>query len=435
MNLAGLGRCSWVKSLDALIEENITRDEQNKLLLITSLVWMFDAAGVLVLSFTLPSIASEWKLTDLQSANILSSTFLGMLLGALSVGIVSDTFGRKLSNVIYFLFTVLFTAFLGFTRRPVSFMVLRLLAGIGYGGLMPSVNAYLAEFMGRSLRGAYLVILEAAWALGSIAIGLVAVLTVGESWRTSYLSFLVGLVLLPVLLRLPESPKFAFKKHGKAGVEKVLNKKIHEEIAPLPSAKITVVDILTKQYLRRTVVSWVSWFVVSFVYYTLFTWAPRIFAKQGLTATRSLWFTFFMMVAQLPGYLSAAYFIEKLGRKYSLFVYFVGTAAFTLLWAFVTGTVQLIVVALLLSFFTLGVWGLVYAYTPELYPTSMRATGNGMSGVVARVAGVLAPQYGGYMLSRGSSLLQIFSLLALMSVVAAAVVLLFGVETKGAEIS
>lgn len=423
------------KTLDLVLEEHVPKSLQNKLLLITSLVWAFDAAGVLVLSFTLPSIANEWKLTEMQSANILSSTFLGMLLGALSVGLISDTFGRKFSNLLYFLLTVLFTVFLGFANGPVSFALLRLVAGIGYGGLMPSVNAYLAEFMGRSLRGAYLVILEAAWAVGSIAIGLVAVLTVTNSWRISYFSFLAGLVLLPVLLRLPESPRFAFKRRGKSGVEEILGRKISDEIKPVPSSKIAVIDILRGQYLRRTLVSWTSWFVVSFVYYTLFTWAPKIFAKQGLTETRSLWFTFFMMVAQLPGYLSAAYFIEKLGRKYSLFLYFLGTGVFAIFWAFVTGTAQLITVALLLSFFTLGVWGLVYAYTPELYPTTMRATGNGMSGVVARIAGILAPQYGGYMLSRGSSLLQIFSLLALLSVVAAFTVLFFGVETKGTDIS
>jgi len=82
-----------------------------------------------------------------------------------------------------------------------------------------------------------------------------------------------------------------------------------------------------------------------------------------------------MMVAQLPGYLSAAYFIERLGRKKSLALYFLGMAVTAILWALVTNTVQLIVVTLLLSFFTLGVWGLVYAYTPELYPTSMRGTG------------------------------------------------------------
>uniref|UniRef100_A0A7C4GJR8 MFS transporter n=1 Tax=Fervidobacterium thailandense TaxID=1008305 RepID=A0A7C4GJR8_9BACT len=397
-------------------------------------MWMFDAAGVLVLSFTLPKISQEWSLTLQQSANVLSSTFAGMLVGALTVGVVSDLFGRKLSNLLYFLLTVLFTALLGTTKSVEHFIILRFLAGVGYGGLMPSVNAYLAEFMSRSMRGAYLVLLEASWALGSIAVGLVAVFTVESSWRISYYSFLLGLVLVPLILLLPESPRFAFKKYGKSGLEKILDVRISEDVEELPKTKFLVGDILRPPYLGRTISIWVCWFVVSFVYYTLFSWAPKIFAQKGLTDVKSLWFTFFMMVAQLPGYLSAAYFIEKIGRKHSLFVYFAGMATFSILWAFVSNTVQLVITALTLSFFTLGVWGLVYAYTPELYPTPLRATGNGMAGVVARIAGIFAPQFGGYMLSKGSNLLQIFLWLSIMSIVAGLVALRFGVETKNREI-
>ncbi len=423
-----------MESIDAIVERYVDRRLQNKLLFFTSLMWMFDAAGVLVLSFTLPKISQEWSLTLQQSANVLSSTFAGMLVGALTVGVVSDLFGRKLSNLLYFLLTVLFTALLGTTKSVEHFIILRFLAGVGYGGLMPSVNAYLAEFMSRSMRGAYLVLLEASWALGSIAVGLVAVFTVESSWRISYYSFLLGLVLVPLILLLPESPRFAFKKYGKSGLEKILDVRISEDVEELPKTKFLVGDILRPPYLGRTISIWVCWFVVSFVYYTLFSWAPKIFAQKGLTDVKSLWFTFFMMVAQLPGYLSAAYFIEKIGRKHSLFVYFAGMATFSILWAFVSNTVQLVITALTLSFFTLGVWGLVYAYTPELYPTPLRATGNGMAGVVARIAGIFAPQFGGYMLSKGSNLLQIFLWLSIMSIVAGLVALRFGVETKNREI-
>jgi len=242
------------------------------------------------------------------------------------------------------------------------------------------------------------------------------------------------LVLVPLILLLPESPRFAFKKYGKSGLEKILDVRISEDVEELPKTKFLVGDILRPPYLGRTISIWVCWFVVSFVYYTLFSWAPKIFAQKGLTDVKSLWFTFFMMVAQLPGYLSAAYFIEKIGRKHSLFVYFAGMATFSILWAFVSNTVQLVITALTLSFFTLGVWGLVYAYTPELYPTPLRATGNGMAGVVARIAGIFAPQFGGYMLSKGSNLLQIFLWLSIMSIVAGLVALRFGVETKNREI-
>ncbi|MGC8821059.1 MAG: MFS transporter [Fervidobacterium sp.] len=421
-------------TLDNVIEEKIAPSYQKKMLWLTSLIWMFDAAGVLVLSFTLPSISKEWNIDISASANIISSTFLGMLIGALSVGFVSDIFGRKVSNVLYFLFTIVFTTLLGFTTNSITFTMFRLLAGIGYGGLMPSVNAYLAEFTGKELRGAYLVLLEASWAIGSIIIGLVAVLTVNISWRISYYAFLSGFLFLPVLIKLPESPRFIFKKYGRTNLEKAFSISINDTIEQIPSSKVGIIDILRGPYLKKTVMIWVQWFTVSFVYYTLFSWAPKIFATQGISATKSLWFTFFMMVAQLPGYLSAAYSIEKIGRKKSMVVYTIGMGISAILWAFVSSTFQLIFIALLLSFFTLGVWGLVYAYTPELYPTTMRGTGNGMAGVIARIAGILAPQYGGFMLANNRPLIEIFGYLSLLSFIAMIVVATMGVETKQKEI-
>ncbi len=423
-------------TLDELVEKAVTFREQRILLLISSVAWCFDAAGVMVLSFTLPSISREWGLTPQEAAHLSSATFIGMLIGALFVGLLADLFGRKVSNVFYLLFTVTFTTVLGFSKSQSQYFLVRLLAGIGYGGLMPSINAYLSEFTGRQIRGKYLVILEASWAIGSILIGLFSVLTLNKlGWRWSYWIFGAGFALVPIFLFIPESPKFAFLKKGKDGLLKVLRVKIDEEITLNSNPKNPVISVISRQYLRVNLMIWTSWFVVSFVYYTLFTWAPKIFAQQGVGAVRSLWYTFFMMLAQLPGYLSAAYFIEKLGRRPSLSIYFFGTALSAVLWTYVSNTVLLIIIALVLSFFTLGVWGLVYAYTPELYPTSIRGSGNGLAGVIARIAGILAPQFGGFMLQSNASLLQIFLILAALSVIAGLVVAIYGVETKGKEIS
>ncbi len=422
-------------TLDKVVEKYVTISKQRLLLFLTSLAWIYDAAGVIALSFTLPAITNEWTLSPQASANLASSTFLGMLVGALSVGVVADIFGRKMSNVLYFSLTFFFTFLLGFSKTPAQFILLRFLAGVGYGGLMPSVNAYLSEFTGIKIRGKYLVLLEASWAIGSILIGLISVLTINNlGWRWTYWVFASGLVLLPLFFVLPESPKFAYIKKGKEGLEKVLGQKIEENVE-IVNVKSSLLGVFSKQFFKVNIAIFTSWFVVSFVYYTLFTWAPKIFAQQGLSATRSLWFTFFMMVAQLPGYLSAAYFIEKIGRKKSLVFYFVGTAISGILWGFVSNTVGLIVISTILSFFTLGVWGLVYAYTPEVYPTQIRGSGNGIAGVVARISGILAPQFGGFMLQKNVPLLYIFSVLSVLAILAGVVVHLLGVETKGKEIA
>jgi len=419
-----------VKRIDEIVEKYVDRKTQRKFLMLTSIAWMFDAAGVMLLSFVLPYVIEEWKLTSTQGAAIASATFLGMLLGALSVGFVADLLGRKTSNLLFFVVTITFTFLSGFSKSFSALVVLRALSGFGYGGLMPSFNAYLSEFTSTGLRGRYLVLLESSWAVGSILIGLFAVLVLPD-WRWIFWIFGFGYIFVPVFSRMPETPKYALLRGGKSALEKVLGKKVEEEIVPPKKEKVPIASLLKKEHLKDTILIWSVWFVVSFVYYALFTWAPRIFSSQGISVLKSSWFTFYMMVAQLPGYLSAAYFIEKWGRKVSLGVYFIGTGAAALLWANVRGDVSLLVSAMVLSFFCLGVWGLVYAYTPELYPTPLRGTGNGAAGVWARVAGMIAPYYTGFMMERGKSIAETLSWISAMAVAAGIAVLIFGRETKG----
>lgn len=416
--------------LDEVVKKYVDLGKQRKLLLLTSIAWMFDAAGVMLTSFVLVHIVRDWNLSYVQGAAFASSTFLGMLFGALSAGLMADLFGRKVSNIVYYLFTVTFTFLSGFAPSFPALLAFRALSGFGYGGLMPSFNAYLSEFTSVEFRGRYLVLLEASWAVGSILIGLFAVFVL-PNWRWCFWVFSLGYAFLPLFLRLPESPKYALLKGGKEGLEKALGFKIGEEVEVPKKEKVPLIALLKREHAKKTLLVWFSWFVVSFVYYALFTWAPKIFSNVGIGVVRASWFTFYMMVAQLPGYLSAAYLIEKWGRRPSLGFYFVGTGLSALVWGSVRGDVSLLLAALLLSFFCLGVWGLVYAYTPELYPTPFRGTGNGAAGVWARIAGMVAPFYLGYMMDKGKGLFETLFWIAVLSMVAGVMVWLFGEETKG----
>ncbi|AJC73863.1 MFS transporter [Pseudothermotoga hypogea DSM 11164 = NBRC 106472] len=416
--------------IDEAVEKYVSKGFQRKLLILTSIAWMFDAAGVMLLSFVLPFVIKDWNLSPTQGATIASSTFMGMLLGALSVGFVADLVGRKTSNLFFFMITVTFTFLSGFSKSASALMILRFLSGFGYGGLMPSFNAYLSEFTSISLRGRYLVLLEASWAVGSILIGLFAVLVLPD-WRWIFWIFGTGYIFTPVLLLIPETPRYALLRGGKKALEKVLGVKIEENIEAPKKVKVPLFSILGKEHLKDTIVIWISWFAVSFIYYALFTWAPRIFSSQGVDVITSTWFTFYMMVAQLPGYLSAAYFIDKWGRKPSLAVYFIGTGLAALLWANVQSGTSLLVSAMILSFFCLGVWGLVYAYTPELYPTPIRGTGNGTAGVWARIAGVIAPYYTSFMMEKGKSITETLAWISAIAILTGIIILTFGRETKG----
>ncbi|MDN5324958.1 MAG: transporter, putative metabolite:H+ symporter [Thermosipho sp. (in: thermotogales)] len=420
--------------IDEVVEKLVPEKTQRKLLIITSLIWIIGAAGVMVMPFAIPDISKEWALTTSLTSSLISSVFMGMLVGALSSGLILDYLGRKMGTILYLLISVIFTFLFGFSETYKMALIFRFLSGLGYGGLLPSVNTYLSEYTSIKLRGRFLVLLESSWAIGSILIALFAV-TIGQkySWRWDFYVFLIGIFVLIPLIKEKETPKFLFKKYGKERLEKVFGK-IEGEIEPIEEAKITYAKLFEKTHIKETILIIISWFVVSFVYYALFSWAPKIFVKElGITITKAKWYTFYIYLAQLPGYLSVAYLIEKWGRKETLSTYFMGMGLSALLLPLASGNLSFLLVMLVISFFTLGVWGMVYAYTPELFPTTFRGTANGLAGSIARIAGIIAPYFTGYFVEH--SIYVALFLIAIISVLSGLVVLVLGKETKESYIN
>lgn len=174
---------------------------------------------------------------------------------------------------------------------------------------------------------------------------------------------------------------------------------------------------------------WITWFAISLGCYGTFIWLPRIFVGKGFTFSKTYQNVFLMALAQLPGYFSAAYLVERWGRRPTLALYLVMSGVFTYLFAVVTGLTSIVGMAVLMSFFCLGAWGALYAYTPELYPTEIRPTGMGWASGMTRIAGSLGPLLGASLLQ--TSFTAGLSLYAVAFVVGGVVVFALGTETKG----
>ncbi len=106
---------------------------------------------------------------------------------------------------------------------------------------------------------------------------------------------------------------------------------------------------------------------------------------------RSFEYTLIITLAQLPGYLVAALLVERWGRRATLVTFLAGSALAAGLFGLVEGAAQVLVIGSLLSFSNLGAWGAVYATTPEVYPTPVRATGAGSAAAFGRIASIIAP--------------------------------------------
>ena len=115
---------------------------------------------------------------------------------------------------------------------------------------------------------------------------------------------------------------------------------------------------------------------------------------------QSFKYVLIMTLAQLPGYFTAAWLIEKAGRKFVLSTFLIGTAVSALLFGNAESLTMLLISGAFLSFFNLGAWGALYAYSPEQYPTSVRATGSGMAAAAGRIGGIFGPMLVGSTVNR-----------------------------------
>ena len=139
-----------------------------------------------------------------------------------------------------------------------------------------------------------------------------------------------------------------------------------------------------------------------------------------------------MTLAQIPGYFSAAYLVDRIGRKPTLALYLTGTAISAYFFGLSSDVQGILVMGSLMSFFNLGAWGIVYTYTPELYPTQARATGSGWAAGFGRIGGILAPIVVGIMIgSFKLSSQSVFMMFAAVLILTALNVVFLGEETKG----
>ncbi|MGG4454838.1 MFS transporter [Brevibacillus porteri] len=370
--------------------------------------WMFDAMDVALLSFIMVALRQEWGLTGEEAGLLGTGNLVGMAIGAIVGGYLADRIGRK---PVFLLTLVLFglASFASaFATGFATMLLFRFLMGLGLGAELPVASTLVNEFAPPEKRGSTVVLLESFWAVGWIAAAVISYFVIPDyGWRVA-----VMIGALPVVYALfarrsiPESPQF--KKQAE---------------------NVPIATLLTS-HRTETITLWVVWFAIAFSYYGMFLWMPSILVDKGFTMIKSFQYVLIMTLAQLPGYFAAAYLVEKWGRKWTLatFLFMTGVMAFA--FGQSSGTTELLVTGAFLSFFNLGAWGALYAYTPENYPTPLRATGSGMASGVGRIGSIIAPYLVGYYSSHHYSYTFIFSVFTAVLIVGTIVLLMCGRETK-----
>ncbi|WP_341282398.1 MFS transporter [Paenibacillus sp. FSL H8-0537] len=391
--------------------------KQRKLLFSAGLSWMFDAMDVGMLSFIVAALSVEWGLGTEQIGQLTAINSIGMAVGAAAAGALADRYGRR---TILLWTLLIFSAASGLSALAGTFTVLcllRFVGGFGLGGELPVASTLVSESVPVKDRGRAIVLLESFWAGGWIVAALVSYFVIpAYGWRAA---FIIGAVpaLYALYLRraIEDSPRYVAQK-GK--------------VLPL---RQRLAAIWSPKHRRSTIMLWLLWLTVVFSYYGMFLWLPTVMVLKGFGLVKSFQYVLLITLAQLPGYFTAAYFIEKLGRKFVLVTYLLLTAVSAIWFGSATTEGMLLAAGACLSFFNLGAWGAMYAYTPEQYPTAVRATGAGFAASFGRIGGIIGPYMVGMLVAGGTSIQTVFIIFFVAIVCGALAVAFLGKETKGID--
>ncbi len=390
----------------------------NRLLLICGTGWLFDAMDVGLLSFVLAALRQEWSLTAAQLGLIGGVNSIGMAVGAFVFGLYADRRGRKSAFMLTLLLFSLASGLSAFAWGLGSLLVLRFLIGMGLGGELPVASTLVSESVSPQVRGRVVVLLESFWALGWLLAALIAYFLIplpGFGWRGAMLlCALPALYALYLRRRLPDSPHYT----GLSTAEKRTSF----------AGKLAL--LWSREFRRASTMLWIVWFCVVFSYYGMFLWLPSVLMMKGFGMVQSFGYVLVMTLAQLPGYLSVAWLIERVGRRWVLAIYLLGTLVSAGLFGIADSVAQLLLSGCLLSFFNLGAWGALYAYTPEQYPTRARATGAGVAASIGRIGGIFGPLTVGWLAAAGVSIAIIFAVFAAAILLAVIAIAILGKETR-----
>ena len=419
-----------------------------KMRLIISTAWFFDAFDLLAIAFVLPSLIGMWKLTPGQIGTLLAVGFAGQLVGAIAAGWIAERWGRIPAAIINLLiFTVMsFACAIAWSFE--SMLAFRFIQGLGIGGEVPVMHAYMNEFAKSERRGRFSLGMQVLFAIGLLGAALASVWVVpnlGWQWM-----FIIGgipaLLAFPLRMVLPESPRWLASKGRFAEADSALariesiaereGKVLPPLPANLPEIKPTstrVGDLFKGIYAKRTLTIWALWICTYFITYGLTAWAPSLFRTvYKLPVQQSLNYGLILNLVGVLGAFLCVFMIDILGRK-KMFILGLIVGSLPLLWFLTCGQRSaeevLFLVSLSFFFVTINALGLGM-YTAENYPNNLRALGGGIASGWQRLASMVGPLVVGAILpTMGPN--AVFVMFGIVALVGGIICVLFAIETRG----
>ncbi|MGY1591445.1 MFS transporter [Geodermatophilus sp. SYSU D00708] len=397
---------------------------------------LLDGFDLVVVGTVVPALRTpeEWALSGTGATAVITIGLIGMMIGALTIGTLTDLVGRRRALIGAVAAFSLLTLLCAFAPNAAVFGLLRFLAGLGLGGCLPTAIAMVNEFTRAGRSGRATTTMMTGYHVGAVATAALAIVVVDSiGWRWMFvLGALPALVLVPLMLRhLPESAAYLLA-HGRRGEAEEVARRYDLELerpaAPADAhagksssagAAATVRTLFTRDYLRNTLAIGVTSFMGLLLVYGLNNWLPTIMREAGYDLGDSLAFLLVLNVGAIVGLLVAGAVADRIGIRTAGIAWFASGALFLALLSIQLPTAGLYAMCFLTGCFVFSAQVLVYAFVSANHPPQVRATALGWSAGAGRIGAIVGPVITGALVTAGVAFPWGFYVFAVVGVLGA----------------
>ena len=399
-----------VVQVSRLLDERGLSSFQIMLIVWSFFIVLIDGYDIAAIAFAAPSLAREWALKPGALGPVFSASLIGILFGSALFGFIGDRYGRKAALVWANLVFGVFTLGAAYSTNLDQMFWLRLLAGLGIGGVIPKVVAINAESAPRKLRATLAIIAVGCVPLGGAIPGFVtAALVPTHGWQ---IIFLIGgivpiIIAIAAQIGLPESIKYMALHESQRGKMEKTIKAIRPDYVVPPNAKFVIED--EKQYagfspghLFRdglaliTPLLWLLFALNLMGYFFLISWTPTLMTAAKLPPATAALAGASLQIGGTVGALLLCWWLQK-HRFLAVAILFVAAVPAVGAIGYAAGLASqtiLLVTIFVAGFLVLGIQSGINVIGAMVYPTSLRANGSGWELGIGRIGSIVGPLVG-----------------------------------------
>lgn len=364
---------------------------------------LFDGYDLAINGVVLPLLMQEWGMSAVQAGMLASTALAGMMFGAMLFGMLADKIGRKKVILICVSLFSAFTFLGGFTTNPTEFGILRFIAGLGIGGVLPNLVALTSEYAPKRLKSTLVTTMFSGYAVGGIMAALCGTwFTPSFGWEIMFFIAGIPLLFVPFFWKfLPESLTFLVKEQKVNEARRFIKQvepttDIQEDTElVLASADQTqsasVKALFTENRATGTFLFWIAFFMCLLMLYALGSWLPKLMMAAGYSLGSSLMFLLALNIGAVIGTISGGILADRFDFKPVLMsMLTVGVLSLVGL-GFNSPTPVIYLLVSLAGASSIGTSILLYSYVAQYYPVAVRSTGIGWASAVGRTGAIVGP--------------------------------------------